>query len=102
VTTTFEDELRYRQPGTVMIGIGPDGARIVRLADNIVAVDIDAANRLLREENERLRAKGLVTGHTEPLVETADGELVLDADHTYHRVRSDRLQPTSAIYERVR
>ncbi|MFC4859294.1 hypothetical protein [Actinophytocola glycyrrhizae] len=102
MATSFEQDLRYRQPGTAMLGVRqPDGARVVLLADDIVAVDIAATNLLLAAEAERLRGKGLITGGPEPIHETTDGLLALDDQHIYQLVHRDKQRPEVAIYERT-
>lgn len=102
MAASFEQELRYRQPGTAMLGVRqPDGVRVVLLADDIVAVDIAATNHLLAAEADRLRGKGLITGEPEPICVTTDGVLVLDDQHVYQLVDRDRRRPEVAIYERI-
>jgi len=88
--------------GTVMLGIRSDGSLHVAMADDIIAVDLGEANRVIAAEADRLRAKGQLTGDVEPIVETADGHLLLGDVHRYRFLRRDDVDPRVAIYARVR
>lgn len=102
MATSFERELRYRQPGTAVLGVRqPDGLRVVLLADEHRGRDIAATNRLLEAEADRLHGKGLITGESEPIHESADGVLMLDDQHIYQLVHRDKQRPDVTIYERI-
>lgn len=104
MTLNIHDETQNAQPSFARLGIDPDGTRVVRAAGDVIAVDLGELNRLLAAEVDMLRRRNKVPSGVEPvpLIETAEGRLVLDEHHTYRLVRRDRHHPNVAIYQRDR
>lgn len=96
----IERELRYRQPGTARLNIGPDGTLTVS-GEDVIEVDVAATNRALLDEHAMLRRRGRLPADTPVpalLEETADGDLVL-GELRYRLVRRHRHRPEVALYE---
>ncbi len=90
------------RPGTVRLGVAPDGNLVAQSGEDLIAIDIGATNRLIAAEARMLRRRGRVTGDTEPapLAESTDGMLTL-GHLQYRLVRRDRDRPSTGIYSQL-